>query len=100
MHQRPRRRDRLDDVVIARAAAQIAFQAMADLLFGWATFLVSVVPRAQFDWLAIGLGVTAASLFLFGTHRFLQWWMRSTTSLEAGASPVHWKFAWSVACVG
>ena len=31
VHQRPRGRDRLDDVVVAGAAAEIAFQALADL---------------------------------------------------------------------
>ena len=75
-------------------------QVMVDLLFGWATFVANVGPRARFDWLAIGFGVVAAGLFLVGVHRFLNWWVHATVGSEGGAPLANWKFAWSVACVG
>ena len=48
VHQRPRGGDRLDDVVVAGAAAEIAFQALADLLLGQALRMrVHQVDRAH-----------------------------------------------------
>src|SRR5258708_16397751 len=46
-HGLRRRLHRLDDVHVARAAAQVAFQASADLVLGWVWILLQEIRRGH-----------------------------------------------------
>src|SRR5262249_17442122 len=71
-----------------------SFEAGAALAFGWAAYLIRVVPRITVDWPSVGVGLAAIVLFTGGFHFVGRSWRK------AGAPEApKWRLRWSLTAV-
>ena len=72
------------------AVACWSFDAARTLFFGWAEFLIRVIPRIRVDWSMVAAAVVVFALCTVGIH----WFGRA--SLRARGSERRWRLGWSL----
>lgn len=77
---------------VALLASVLSTEGAFAVLFGWAYFLVRVVPRVAPDGATVAVGAAALVSFTTGIHWLCGAWWRSSDRAAPGSS---WKFRWT-----
>lgn len=71
------------------------------LAFGWAAYLMRVVPQARIAWAGVATAVLCLALFAVGLHRSLRWLVGEVRKAAGGppAARPAWRIRWTASVV-